>query len=236
MRFEGKVVLVTGAASGIGAETAARFAAEGATVVAADLAGGDGIVACDVRDRGRVFEVVQQAVAAHGGVDVVANVAGVTKIDHFTDVTPETWALMYDVNVTGPFHVIQSALPSLLKRRGNVVNVGSVAGLRGMPYQAGYGSSKAALIHLTKSLAVEYATRGVRFNVVCPGTVHTPLVEGVAAAMPQDLEPALLGRMQGVTPGIIEPGEIAEAILYVAGADARSMTGHALTVDLGVVC
>ena len=236
MRFEGKVVLVTGAASGIGAETAARFTAEGATVVAVDLAGSDGLVACDVRDRTRVFEVVHQAVTVHGGVDVVANVAGVAELDHFANVTPETWARMYDVNVTGPFHVIQAALPSLLERRGNVVNVGSVAGLRGMPYQAGYGSSKAALIHLTKSLAVEYATRGVRFNAVCPGTVRTPLVEGVAAAMPSGVEPVLLGRMQGVVPGIVEPDEIAEAILYAASADARSMTGHTLTVDLGVVC
>ena len=94
MRFEGKVVLVTGAASGIGAETAARFTAEGATVVAVDLTGSDGIVVCDVRDRARVFEVVHQAVAEHGGVDVVANVAGVAELDHFADVTPEAWACL----------------------------------------------------------------------------------------------------------------------------------------------
>jgi meso-butanediol dehydrogenase/(S,S)-butanediol dehydrogenase/diacetyl reductase len=91
--------------------------------------------------------------------------------------------------------------------------VASVAGLRGLPYQAAYGSSKAALVHLTRSLAVEYATRGVRFNAVCPGTVLTPLVQKVAATMPRDLEPALLGRMQGAMPGIIDAREIAAAIL-----------------------
>lgn len=234
MRFKDKVVLVTGASSGIGAATAAGFTAEGAHVVAVDIAG-EGAVTCDVRDREQVRAVVEHAVSTFGGIDVVANVAGVTRLVHFADLTEDVWQLMFDVNVTGPYHVIQEALPSLLERKGNVVNVGSVAGLRGMPYQAAYGASKAALIHLTKSLAVEYALTGVRFNAVCPGTVLTPLTEGVATAMPADLEPTLIGTMQGVMPGVIQADEIAAAILYTASDDARSMTGHALTVDLGVV-
>lgn len=236
MRFQDKVVLVTGAAGGIGAATTAAFAAEGATVVACDVQSAPGIVVCDVRDRADVAKVVAEAIAAHGGIDVVANVAGIAQLRHFADLSPDAWQRIFDVNVTGPYHVIQEALPSLLERHGNVVNVGSVAGLRGMPYQTAYGASKAALIHLTKALAVEFATRGVRFNAVCPGTVKTPLVDGVAADFPKDVEPTLLGRMQGVVPGIIEPSEIASAICYAASEDARSMTGHAMTVDLGVVC
>lgn len=235
-RFEGRVVLVTGAASGIGAATAHLFRDEGATVVAVDRQPADGVVECDVTDRARVREVVDDAVERHGGLDVVANVAGLVRLRHFTDVTAEEWQLHLDVNVTGPFHVIQAAIGSLVERRGNVVSVASIAGLRGQAYSAAYGASKAALVNLTKSLAVEYASRGVRVNCVCPGTVMTPLVMGVAETMPTDLDPVLMARINGVMPGVIDPGEVADAIAYLASDAARSVTGEALTVDLGVVC
>jgi meso-butanediol dehydrogenase / (S,S)-butanediol dehydrogenase / diacetyl reductase len=235
-RFEGRVALVTGAASGIGAATAQLLRDEGAAVVGVDVAEGPGVLACDVTDRERVREVVEAAVAEHGGIDVVANVAGVVRLRHFVDVTPEEWQLHLAVNVTGPFHVIQAALPSLLERGGNVVSVASIAGLRGQAYSAGYGASKAALVNLTKGLAVEYASRGVRFNCVCPGTVMTPLVLGVAESMPTDLDPVVMARINGVMPGFIDPAEVAEAIAYLASDAARSVTGEALTIDLGVVC
>jgi meso-butanediol dehydrogenase/(S,S)-butanediol dehydrogenase/diacetyl reductase len=236
MRFDGKVALVTGAASGIGAATAALLEEEGATVVRLDAREADRVDPCDVRDPAQVQAAVREAVARHGGIDLVANVAGVIRFSRFDEITPELWQLQLDVNLTGPFHVIQAALPTLRERRGNVVNVGSVAGLRGIAYQAAYAASKAALIHLTKSLAVEYGAEGVRFNSVCPGTVLTPLLAEVGASIPQDADPRLLGRMQGVMPGMIDPREVAEAIAYVGSDAARSMTGHALTVDLGVVC
>ena len=235
-RFEGKVVLITGAASGIGAATAQLFRDEGATVVALDRQEADGVISCDVTDRDRVRAVVEDAVQRHGGLDVVANVAGLVRLRHFADVTPEEWQLHLDVNVTGPFHVIQAAMPSLLERRGNVVSVASIAGLRGQAYSAGYGASKAALVNLTKGLAVEYASRGVRVNCVCPGTVMTPLVMGVAESMPTDLDPVVMARINGVMPGVIDPTEVAEAIAYLASDAARSVTGEALTIDLGVVC
>jgi NAD(P)-dependent dehydrogenase (short-subunit alcohol dehydrogenase family) len=234
-RFEGRVALVTGAASGIGAATAQLLRDEGATVVGVDVADGPGVLACDVTDRERVQAVVAAAVAEHGGLDVVANVAGVVQLAHFADVTPQQWQLQLDVNVTGPFHVMQAALPTLLERGGNIVNVASIAGMRGHPYSAGYGASKAALVNLTKGLAVELAGSGVRVNCVCPGTVMTPLVMGVAATMPTDLDPVLMARINGVMAGVIEPAEIAEAIAYLASDAARSVTGTALVVDLGVL-
>lgn len=235
-RFEGRVVLVTGAASGIGAATAQLFRVEGATVVPVDLREGDGVIACDVSDRTRVREVVDDAVDRHGGLDVVVNVAGIVRLRHFLDVPAEEWERHLAVNVTGPFHVLQAAMPSLVEQRGNVVNVASIAGLRGQAYSAAYGASKAALVNLTKGLAVEYAGRGVRVNCVCPGTVLTPLVLGVAEQLPPDLDPVLMARINGVMPGVIDPTEVAEAIAYLASDAARSVTGEALTVDLGVVC
>jgi len=235
MRFDGKVALVTGAASGIGAATAALLAAEGATVVRLDVQDADGVVRCDVSDRASVRTAVADAVAEHGGIDVLANVAGLVRFGHFADLTPEAWQLQVDVNLTGPFNTIQEALPSLVARRGCVVNVASIAGLKGQAYQVGYGATKAGVVMLTKGLAVELAAQGVRVNCVCPGTVLTPLIVGVGKSMPPDVDAALMARLNGVLPGLIDPSEVAEAIAYLASDAARSITGTALTVDLGVV-
>jgi meso-butanediol dehydrogenase / (S,S)-butanediol dehydrogenase / diacetyl reductase len=235
MRFDGKVALVTGAASGIGEATAALLAAEGATVVGLDITEAPAVQPCDVSDRAQVNAVVEAAIAAHGGIDVVANVAGMIRFGHFADLTPQDWQRQLDVNVTGPFHLCQAAMPSLLERKGCIVNVASVAGLRGQAYSAGYCASKAALVMFTRALAVEYAGAGVRVNCVCPGTVLTPLIVGVGDAMPADVDAALMARLNGVMPGLIEPAEIAEAIAYLASDAAKSVTGAALAVDLGVV-
>ena len=235
MRFDGKVALVTGAASGIGAATAALLAAEGATVVGLDITDAPDVQRCDVSDRSQVDAVVEAAVTQHGGIDIVANVAGMIRFGHFADLTQDAWQRQLDVNVTGPFHLCQAAMPSLLERKGCIVNVASVAGLRGKAYSAGYCASKAALVMFTRALAVEFAGAGVRVNCVCPGTVMTPLIIGVGDAMPGDVDAALMARLNGVMPGLIEPGEIAEAIAYLASDAARSVTGAALAVDLGVV-
>lgn len=235
MRFEGKVALVTGAASGIGAATAALLAQEGATVVRLDVQDGEGVRHCDVADRAQVAASVAEAVAEHGGIDVLANVAGLVRFGRFEDLTQQAWQLQLDVNLTGPFNTIQEALPTLIERRGCIVNVGSIAGLKGQAYQLGYGASKAALINLTKGVAVEFASRGVRANCVCPGTVLTPLIMAVGDSLPKDADPVLMARMNGVMPGLIEPSEVAEAIAYLASDAARSVTGTSLVVDLGVV-
>jgi NAD(P)-dependent dehydrogenase (short-subunit alcohol dehydrogenase family) len=235
MRFTDKVALVTGAASGIGAATAALFANEGATVVRLDVQEAEGVVRCDVSDRAQVRAAVADVVADHGGIDVVANVAGLVRFGRFEDLTPEAWQLQLDVNLSAPFHVSQEALPSLVARKGCIVNVASIAGLKGQAYQVGYGASKAGLVMLTKGLAVELASQGVRVNCVCPGTVLTPLILGVGESMPADVDPALMARLNGVLPGLIDAAEVAEAIAYLASDAARSITGTALVVDLGVV-
>lgn len=235
MRFPGKVAVVTGAASGIGAATAALLEKEGATVVRLDVQEADGVRRCDVSDRAQVAAAVAEVVAEHGGIDVLANVAGLVRFGRFEDLTQESWQLQLDVNLTGPFNTIQEALPSLIERKGCIVNVGSIAGLKGQAYQLGYGASKAALINLTKGVAVEFASRGVRANCVCPGTVLTPLILEVGDNLPPDADPVLMARLNGVLPGLIDPSEVAEAIAYLASDAARSMTGESLVLDLGVV-
>ena len=235
MRFDGKVALVTGAASGIGAATAALLAQEGATVVGLDVQDAEGVRRCDVANRDQVRDAVAAVVAEHGGIDVLANVAGLVRFGRFEDLTQADWQLQLDVNLTGPFNTIQEAMPSLVERRGCIVNVGSIAGLKGQAYQLGYGASKAALINLTKGVAVEFASRGVRANCVCPGTVLTPLVMAVGDSLPADVDPVLMARLNGVLPGLIDPSEVAEAIAYLASDAARSVTGTALVLDLGVV-
>ena len=235
MRFTGEVAVVTGAASGIGAATAALLETEGATVVRLDVQEGEGVRRCDVSDRAQVAAAVADVVTEHGGIDVLANVAGLVRFGRFEDLTQASWQLQLDVNLTGPFHTIQEALPSLIERKGCIVNVGSIAGLKGQAYQLGYGASKAALINLTKGIAVEFASRGVRANCVCPGTVLTPLIVEVGKNLPADADPVLMARLNGVLPGLIDPSEVAEAIAYLASDAARSVTGEALVVDLGVV-
>jgi NAD(P)-dependent dehydrogenase (short-subunit alcohol dehydrogenase family) len=232
-RFEGKVVLVTGAASGIGAATAARFRAEGADVVGVDVTDADGVVAGDVTDPASVETFVNAAIEQHGGIDVVANVAGIVRFAHVEDLALDDWHQQLAVNLTGPFLVSRAALPTLLERRGCIVNVASIAGVRGQAYTAAYCASKGGLVMLTKSMALELANRGVRVNAVCPSSVLTPMIQGVAATIPADADPKLMARLMSVNEGWVSPEEIAASIAYLASEDARSITGTTLLIDGG---
>ena len=232
MRFEGKRVLVTGAASGVGKATAALFAAQGADLVQLDVAESPGVTVIDLTDSAGVRELV----LSQGPFDVVLNIAGIVRLDHIAELSLETWQRHLDVNLTAPFVVSQAALPGLIARKGNIVNVASVAGLRGQAYSAAYCASKAGLVMLTKSMALELSKAGVRVNCVCPGGINTPLLGGVARTMPKDLDPELMARLYNpLPPGFAEPGEIAEAIAYLASDAARSVTGSALSIDGGTL-
>jgi meso-butanediol dehydrogenase/(S,S)-butanediol dehydrogenase/diacetyl reductase len=232
VRFAGKRVLVTGAASGVGKATAALFAAEGAEVVAFDQTAGEGIIRIDLTDSERTADLVRE----HGPFDIVLNIAGMVRLEHLADVSLASWQQQLDVNLTAPFVVSQAALPGLLARKGNIVNVASVAGLRGQAYSAAYCASKAGVVMLTKAMALELSQQGVRVNCVCPGGIDTPLVAEAARTMPKGLDDKLLQRLFNVMPpGFSQPGEIAEAIAYLASDAARSVTGTALSIDGGIV-
>jgi meso-butanediol dehydrogenase / (S,S)-butanediol dehydrogenase / diacetyl reductase len=235
MRFSGKRVFVTGAASGIGAATKQLFEAEGARVVGVDIAERDGISRCDVADPGSVTAAMADAVAQLGGLDVCCNVAGVNLFSRFDDLTLDLWNKHLAVNLTGAMLVTQAAVPHLRESRGNVVSVASISGLQGQPWNSAYCASKGGLILLMKSLAVELAADGVRVNCVCPGGVDTPLSAGAVAPLGPDVDYSVFARMTGVLPGFSAPSEIAEAIAYLASDAAASVTGSSLVIDRGTL-
>jgi len=233
-RFDGKVALVTGAASGIGAATLALLRQEGASVVGADLAGaGDDIVRTDVTDADSVAQAVAATVERHGRLDVAVNCAGIFRFGRVEDLTLDEWHRHLAVNLTGPFLVSQAAIPHLVETKGSIVSVASIAGVKGQAYTSAYCASKGGLVLFTKSIALELAPRGVRVNCVCPGGVDTPLIVGAFASMPADADARLMTRMDSVLPGLVAPGEVAEAIAYLASDAARMVTGTTLLLDGG---
>src|SRR5207237_10411459 len=197
-----------------------------ATVVGLDrqaaTTGETSIVQCDVTDPDAVRAAVAGVVEAHGGIDVVANVGGIAQFGHVEEVTIDEWRRVLDVNLTGPFIVSQAAIPHLKERKGCIVNVASIAGLEGQPYSTAYSASKGGVVLLTKSLAVDLASAGVRVNCVCPGTVDTPLIGDVATRIPPDADPRLMARLDMLLRGFISPQQVAEAIAYLA-SDAAAM-------------
>jgi meso-butanediol dehydrogenase/(S,S)-butanediol dehydrogenase/diacetyl reductase len=233
-RYTDKVAFVTGAASGIGAAVAAKFAGEGATVVGVDIAGdGVQVLKCDVSSPESVQQAVAGALEQYGGIDVVVNAAGVMRFNHLSDVSFDEWQRHIAVNLTGPFLVSQAAMPSLRERKGNIVTIASNAGVEGQPYNAAYCASKGGVVLLMKALAVEMSRSGVRVNCICPGGVNTPLIAGAAASIPADADPILMSRLNSLIPRWIAPAEIAELIAFVASDAAASMTGAAIMIDGG---
>lgn len=233
-----RVVVVTGAASGIGFATAERFRALGDTVFGLDIATsvpeGVTFVKCDVADKAAVDAAVATCAEA-GSIDVLANVAGIVQFGRFETVTEEVFDRIQAVDVRGPFFLIQAALPHLRASRGCVVNVSSVAGRIPQPYAAAYAVAKGGLTQLTRSLALELSPDGIRVNAVCPGTVDTPLVAKVAETYPADLDPRVSDRLLAMLPGgASTPDEIASTIVYLASGDARMMTGAVVAHDGGM--
>ena len=240
-RFDGRTAIVTGAGSGIGREIAQRLLAEGAWVLAADRDianipdGASGRVV-DVSDDGQVAAMVAAVVGERGGIDVMCNNAGVESTTSVVDCSVEEWDRVFAVNARGVFLGCKHALPPMLERgSGVIVNTASVAGMIGLRDRAAYCASKAAVIALTKQIAVQYAGRGVRCNCVCPGTVDSPWV-GRLLANAEDRETARADLVARQPLGrLAEPVEIAAAVCYLASDEAAFMTGSSLVIDGGIL-
>jgi meso-butanediol dehydrogenase / (S,S)-butanediol dehydrogenase / diacetyl reductase len=244
-RFGDKVALVTGAASGIGRATALRLAAEGAAVWAADIDGaGAEAAAAFITDqggaaRGRVLDVtdhdacraaVADVVDAFGALDVLCNIAGIGGSAHTADESPERLQAFFAVNAAGPFVLSQAALPLLVERKGNIVNLASTAGIIGQAYCTAYCASKHALVGITKAMAVEYGRTGMRVNAVCPGGVNTNIIGGFTP--PEGASMSLIAR-SFLTRDMQEPESVAAMIAYLASDEAYYVNGAVLAIDGG---
>ena len=243
--FQDKVIVVTGAASGLGRACAERFAREGAllSLVDKDQAGLEAVTSgladassrcltssADLSQRSACVDTISRTVARFGGIDVLCNVAGVLGASRATDVSERLWNLVMSVNLSAPFWLSQAALPHLISRQGNIVNVASVGGLMGEAYLVPYSASKAGLIQMTKSLAMEFIRQPVRINAVAPGGILTNIMKN--ESFPSDADFDLIARYSGIRP-VADPADVADLVVYLASDRARNIHGACITTDGG---
>ena len=239
--LNGKVALITGTSAGLGAATARVFAERGASVfgiarnaermaeVFAEVPGGK-YASVDITTPSACKQAVADCVAEFGGLDVLVNVAGFHKMRHTADLSDEDWERDLAVNLHGPFYLCRAALPHLLERGGNIVNVASVAGVEGETYSAGYCAAKHGLVGLTRALAVEFTKEKLRVNVVCPGGM--PTAQATEFEAPENADWDLILRTASPR-GFMDTADVAKVIAFLASDDAAAVHGAVYRVDNG---
>lgn len=245
MNLEGQTAIITGGAQGIGKSISARLAGAGANLVISDInleaarktaeeLSSDSVkciaVQADVSDGKQVSDMLEKAVKELGGVDILVNNAGITRDGLLMRMKEEDWDLVMSINLKGAFHCTKAVLPSMAKkRRGRIVNIASIVGVMGNAGQANYSASKAGLIGLTKTVAREYAGRGITSNAVAPGFIDTAMTQALSEKVREDLMKQIpLGRL-----GTSE--DIASAVAFLVSNDAAYITGQVIHVNGGML-
>lgn len=246
-RFSDRVVLVTGAGSGIGKASAIRIAEEGGAVFCVDLdeesaaatvavieaAGGEGVAhGCDVGDEASVEAAVQACVDRFGSLYGLVNMAGILRFDDSETLQTPHWQKVIDINLTGTMFLCRAALPHLVASKGSIVNAASTAALQGLPCGLAYSASKGGVLAMTRSIAVEYAKRGVRANCVCPGDINTGMTDGID--FPKTMDFDLMPRIMSLT-GPKSPEVVAGVIAMLVSEDGAHITGEDIRVDGGTL-
>jgi NAD(P)-dependent dehydrogenase (short-subunit alcohol dehydrogenase family) len=252
MRFEKKVVVVTGAGSGIGRACAVSFAAEGASVVIVDVnqaaadavveqiasAGGQAAaVLADVSKAADAQRIAQEAVAHFGGIDCLVNNAGIQTYGTVVDTDEALWDRTLNINLKGVFLVSKYCIPEIAKRGGGaVVNMGSVQGIRTQRNVAAYTATKGAILALTRTMALDHASQNIRVNAVAPGSVDTPMLRWAAGLFEPDNPEALIDEWKTLHPlgRVARSDEIAQVVLFLASDQASFVTGATIVVDGGL--
>ena len=241
-RFKDKVVLVTGAGSGIGRSTALRMDAEGATLIIIDI-NEDEIIKTksmlkNKQSTAKVLDIsnladVKKFFKGLNKLDALINVAGILRFDNSHEVQIGDWEKILNVNLTGTFFMCSYALPLLLKSKGAIVNVSSSAALGSHAWTAAYSASKGGISAFSKTLAVEYGMEGLNVNCVCPASIETPM--STNPDMPKDIDTRLLKKIMPIDGVNRSPDEIASTIAFLASEDAIHINGIDLRVDGGLL-
>ena len=241
----GKVAFITGAARGLGREIALALARDGHRVYLVDILGdrleetaaqlreaGHEVIAreADISSRAQCTDAVADCVARFGELSVLVNCAAIMRMEPFTDTPEDAWNRILAVNLSGPFFLTQAALPHVIAARGNIVNVASSNGLMGTAYTGPYSATKAALISLTKTLAIEYAEEPIRVNAVCPGPMATEIAAGVRPS--PTIKHDKIVRYSGLR-GLGDATDVARVVAFLASDAAVGVHGAIWTADLG---
>jgi len=235
MRLEGKIAIVTGAASGIGKATADLFRAEGARVIAADVSPGENVTIADAGREEDVLRLINSAVMTHGGLDIFFANAGISGgLASIFEQTPQDWERILRVNLIGPFLAIKHAAPVMKERgKGSIICTASVAGLRAGAGGPAYSASKAGVISLVEIAATQLAGANIRVNAICPGLIETGMTQDIYDRARAHDKEETLGQLNPLKRGGA-PEEIAKTALFLASDESSYVNGHALVVDGGL--